>query len=173
MFLKFLNKVVRAILIADLGVITIMVVVEVFLRYFLGKSLYITEEFTRYAMVWMVFLGCSEAVSENCHNRVGIFVEHFPLRLRCWINLLAKLLFCFFLVVLIYQGIIVLPYQLDQVVPTLNVPIFWFYLAIPVGGVLMVLNLLPRLWLDVLVVLGKAEPEKERVEIPELEGGLS
>lgn len=173
LFLKVLNKVVKAVVIADMGAITVVVAVEVFLRYFLGKTLYITEEFTRYAMVWMVFLGCSVAVAENCHNRVEIFVNYFPVCCRCWLNLLAKLLFCTFLVVLVTQGLIVLPFQADQTVPALNISILWFYLAIPVGGILMILNLLPRIWQDILIVLGKAEPVEEKVEVPSLEGGLS
>ena len=173
MFLDIVNKVVRVVTIIVLSVVTVMISTEVVLRYCFGSTLYITEEFTRYMMVWMVFLGSSLAVRENCHNRVELFVNMFPGRVRAWLNLTACLLFAFFLVFLIYQGCVALPYQFEQIIPTLNISMFWFYLALPVGGVLMFLNLLPLMWQNVLIITGKMAPPEDNFEIPVIDGGLS
>jgi C4-dicarboxylate transporter DctQ subunit len=170
MFLKVFNKVIEILTVIILAVITAMVSLEVVLRYGFGHSLFITEEFTRYALVWMVFLACSLSVADNSHIRVEFLVNLFKGRHRAWVNLAAQALFIVFLVFLIIQGAIALPFQAEQIIPTLNVSMFWFYLAMPVGGLLMVLNLLPQIWNNLLIVAGRVVPPPD--EAPGMEGGL-
>jgi C4-dicarboxylate transporter DctQ subunit len=71
------------------------------------------------------------------------------------LNLIAQVLLVIFLVFLIIEGIIALGFQMDQIIPSLGLPIFWFYLAIPVGSFLMILNLLPKLWESLKGVSGR------------------
>jgi TRAP-type C4-dicarboxylate transport system permease small subunit len=170
MFFNCLNKAIEVLTVFILGVITAMVSVEVVLRYGFGGSLFITEEFTRYALVWMVFLACSLAVADNSHIRVEFLVNFFKGKMRALVNLVAQLLFIVFLVFLIVEGMIALPFQVNQIIPTLNISMFWFYLAMPVGGALMILNLLPQIWGNVLIVTGKVAPPPE--EATGMEGGL-
>lgn len=170
MFLRRLNKILEIATIIILSVITVLVAVEVVLRYGFGESLYITEEFTRYALVWMVFLACSLAVADKSHIRVEIFVNLFKGKNRAWVNLAAQILFIVFLVFLIVEGMIALPFQFEQIIPTLNISMFWFYLALPVGGALMILNLLPQFWENILIVTGKVPPPPD--EAPSMEGGI-
>jgi TRAP-type C4-dicarboxylate transport system permease small subunit len=170
MFLKRLNKTIEVLTVILLGIITAMVSVEVILRYGFGKSLDITDEFTRYALVWMVFLACSLAVADNSHIRVEFVVNLFKGKRRAAVNLFAQLLFTGFLVFLIVEGTVALSFQFDQIIPTLNISMFWFYLAMPIGGLLMILNLLPQFWGNVLIVTGKVAPPPD--EAPSMEGGL-
>ncbi len=158
MLFNILNTCIKGLTIAVLSIITLMVSVEVFLRYLFGASLYVTEEFTRYALVWMVFLGASVAIRENYHFRMEILVDRFRGRSRAALDLAAHLLLAVFLVFLIVQGIEALSFQFEQIIPTLNISMFWFYLALPVGGGLMFLNLLPKIWENVQIVSGRCEP---------------
>lgn len=171
MFYEVLNKCIKVATIAVLSVITVLVSVEVVLRYFFGSTLYITEEFTRYSMVWMVFLGSSIAIRENYHNRVELFVNYFHGRSRSWLNLTAQLLLVLFLVFLIIEGCVALSFQFEQIIPTLNISMFWFYLALPVGGGLMVMNLLPMIWVNIQIVAGRREPPPD--EVCEKEEGVA
>jgi len=141
--------------------LTIIVPIEVFLRYLFGKSLYITEEFTRYLMVWVVFLASSLALREGSHISIEIFVKRFRGRHRSWLNLIAQILLLTFLVFLIIEGIVALLFQMDQIIPSLEIPIFWFYLAIPVGSFLMILNLLPKIWESLKGIPGKNKSRQE------------
>jgi len=155
MFYRVLNKSIRFLTILFLSVLTVIVPIEVFLRYCFGKSLYITEEFTRYLMVWVVFLASSLALREDSHISIGILVNRFRGRTRSWLNLIGHVLLVVFLVFLIIEGIIALRFQMDQIIPSLGLPIFWFYLAIPVGSSLMILNLLPKIWESLKRVSGR------------------
>lgn len=170
MFFKVFNKMLEVLTVIILAVITAMVSVEVILRYGFGKSLFITEEFTRYALVWMVFLACSLAVADHSHIRVEFVVNLFKGKAKIWVNLLAQLLFTVFLLFLIIQGTIALPFQFEQIIPTLNVSMFWFYLALPVGGALMMANLLPQIWNNIKILTGIIPLPPDREPAPE--GGL-
>jgi C4-dicarboxylate transporter DctQ subunit len=174
MFYRVLNKCIKILTILCLSVLTILVPIEVFLRYFFGKSLYITEEFTRYLMVWVVFLASSLALKEDSHISIGILVNRFHNRSRSWVNLIAQLLLLTFLVFLMIEGIIALRFQMDQIIPSLGLPIFWFYLAIPVGSSLMILNLLPKVWESLKIIIGKTKPveQDEILSSKEQEGFL-
>jgi C4-dicarboxylate transporter DctQ subunit len=171
MFYRILNQSIKVLTILCLSVLTIIVPIEVFLRYFFGKSLYITEEFTRYLMVWVVFLASSLALRENSHISIEIFVNRFRGRTRSWLNLIALLLLLTFLVFLIIEGIIALSFQMDQIVPSLGIPIFWFYLAIPVGSFLMILNLLPKIWETLKIISGKAKSGQREESLSSNEPG--
>jgi C4-dicarboxylate transporter DctQ subunit len=105
-------------------------------------------------MVWVVFLASSLALKEDSHISIGILVNRFDVRARAWVNLIAQGLLVTFLVFLIIEGVIALRFQMDQIIPSLGLPIFWFYLAIPVGSVLMILNLLPKIWESLKGILG-------------------
>jgi TRAP-type C4-dicarboxylate transport system permease small subunit len=146
MFYRTLNKSIEVLTILLLSVITIIVPVEVFLRYCFGMTLYITEQLTRYLLVWVVFLASSLALREHSHISIEIVVNRFHGKARLLINLIAQIALITFLAFLIVQGITALSFQKGQIVPSLRISIFWFYLAIPVGSFLMMLNLLPRTW---------------------------
>jgi C4-dicarboxylate transporter DctQ subunit len=159
MILRVVNALTKALTVLFLSLTTVMVAVEVVLRYGFGRSLYVTEELTRYLMVWVVFLACSLAVRDNAHISIEIVVNRLSGRARAAYKLVAQLFLLAFLAFLIAEGILALPYQLDQIIPTLEISIFWFYLAIPVGGALMALNLLPGMAANVRLLLGKDRPQ--------------
>lgn len=171
MFYTILNRCVKVATIAILSLITVMVSVEVVLRYAFGESLYVTEEFTRYALVWMVFLGSSYAIRDNSHFRMEILLDRLRGRTLAWVSLCANFLLGMFLVFLAAEGVVALPFQFEQTIPTLNVSMFWFYLAVPVGAALMLLNLLPRIWKDIIAL---SESRNARlVNLQRQEGGAS
>ncbi len=161
MLLRAVNRATTAATILFLAVMTVMVAVEVFLRYCLGKSLYVTEELTRYLMVWVVFLASSLAIRDSAHISIELIASRFKGRARAWYDLTAQLVFLSFLAFLIIEGVIALSFQMEQIIPSLNIAIFWFYLAIPVGGALMILNLLPQVWRNLLIIAGKAKPVEQ------------
>ncbi|MBM4322846.1 MAG: TRAP transporter small permease [Deltaproteobacteria bacterium] len=156
MFFRILNQSIKVVTILFLSTLTVIVPIEVFLRYLFGKSLYITEEFTRYLMVWVVFLASSLALRGDSHISIGILVNQFRGRIRSWLNLIAQILLGIFLIFLMIEGIIALSFQMDQIIPSLGLPIFWFYLAIPVGSFLMILNLLPKIWESLKGISGRS-----------------
>ncbi|MFB3816848.1 MAG: TRAP transporter small permease [Candidatus Methylomirabilales bacterium] len=173
MLLRIVNRATAAVTIVLLAAMTVLVAVEVVLRYGFGKSLYVTEELSRYLMVWVVFLASGLAIRDNAHISIEILANRFRGRARAWYDLAALLFFLAFLAFLVLEGVVALTFQMEQIIPSLNVAMFWFYLAIPVGGALMILNLLPRAWRDVRIILGREQPAEAAAGKPAAAPGTS
>jgi C4-dicarboxylate transporter DctQ subunit len=136
---------VEGLIILCATVVVSIVTTEVILRYIFSHSLIFTEELARYLMVWIVFLGAALAVRDGSHIKISMVVKHFHHRQRRFLEVLSYCLVVVFLVILTVEGIKILPRQLYQMCITIDTCMFYFYLAIPVGSVLMIIFLLPHI----------------------------
>jgi TRAP-type C4-dicarboxylate transport system permease small subunit len=141
---RSLVRVIEMAVMAAMAVVSVVVMAEVILRYTLGETLVVTEELSRYLMVWIAFLGSVLLMRERGHIAAGGLGGWFGPRRRV-IAVVADLLSLVFLLTLTWAGLQTLPGQLDQYLTTINIPIFWFYLAIPVGSGLMAFVIVVRL----------------------------
>jgi TRAP-type C4-dicarboxylate transport system permease small subunit len=156
-----LVRAIEVAVMAAMAVVSVVVMAEVILRYTLGETLVVTEELSRYLMVWVAFLGSVLLMRERGHiAATGLGGWFGPLGRRV-IAVVADLLSLVFLLTLTWAGLQTLPAQLDQHLTTINIPIFWFYLAIPVGCGLMALVIVARL-------LGFDDPPPPTPPVPEI-----
>jgi TRAP-type C4-dicarboxylate transport system permease small subunit len=156
-----LVRAIEVAVMAAMAVVSVVVMAEVILRYTLGETLVVTEELSRYLMVWVAFLGSVLLMRERGHiTAEGLGGWFGPLGRRV-IAVVADLLSLVFLLTLTWAGLQTLPAQLDQHLTTINIPIFWFYLAIPVGCGLMALVIVARL-------LGFDDPPPPTPPVPEI-----
>jgi TRAP-type C4-dicarboxylate transport system permease small subunit len=65
-----------------LYVTVVVIFVQVIARYVLKVALPWTEEFARYAFIWLIFLANALAERRKEHFRVSYFVEQAPRRVR-------------------------------------------------------------------------------------------
>jgi TRAP-type C4-dicarboxylate transport system permease small subunit len=141
---RSLVRAIEVAVMAAMAVVSVVVMVEVILRYTLGETLVVTEELSRYLMVWIAFLGSVLLMRERGHIAAeGLGSWLGPLGRRVT-GIVADLLSLVFLLTLTVAGLQTLPAQLDQYLTTINIPIFWFYLAIPVGSSLMAFVIVAR-----------------------------
>jgi TRAP-type C4-dicarboxylate transport system permease small subunit len=160
MTLRPLVRAVEALVLLGMAVVATVVIAEVVLRYAAGRSLIVTEELSRYGMIWVALLGSVLVMRDDGHVAAGGVGWLGPGGRRL-ARAVADLLSLAFLLVLAVAGIQTLPGQLDQQTLTLGVSIFWFYLAIPVSALLMALVVVARL-LGSDQVPGAAPPARER-----------
>lgn len=118
---------------------------EVFFRYVLNSSLYFSEELSRFCFIWAGFLGASLALREGRHVGVTLLTDRLAPRTRRRAAALAGLLTLALLLVVTVTGASVLPDQWGQQTATLGFSVFWFYLAVPVGALLMGVQLVALL----------------------------
>lgn len=108
-------------------------------RYGFGVSSQWIEEFTRYAIVWLVFVGGSVCVREKTHVRVETLVLKLVVNRR-WIIILAiQIIGVAFSLLLTVYGVELVADAISsgQKTPTAMMRMYVPYLAIPIGGVLM------------------------------------
>jgi TRAP-type C4-dicarboxylate transport system permease small subunit len=143
--MRLLIRAIEVIVTAAMAVVSVVVIAEVLLRYGLGQTLVVTEELSRYLMVWIAFLGSVLLIREHGHIAAEGLANWLGPRGRRVADAVAQLLTIVFLVTLTVAGLQTLPGQRDQSLTTIDVTIFWFYLAIPVGAGLMALIAVARL----------------------------
>jgi TRAP-type C4-dicarboxylate transport system permease small subunit len=144
MTLRPLLRAVEVLVLLAMATVAVVVVAEVLLRYSAGLSLIVTEELSRYGMVWVALLASVLVLRDEGHVSAG-GLGWLGARGQRVGRTVADLLSLLFLVLLATAGIQTLPGQLDQQTLTLGVTIFWFYLALPVGALLMALVVIARL----------------------------
>lgn len=143
MFFRLLSRLVESLVILIAGIIVAIVTAEVALRYLFSHSMIFTEELSRYLMVWIVFLGSALAIRDGSHIHIQILVKRLDPRMQQIVKLAAYALIIAFLVFITVEGLKILPRQLQQMCITIDISLFYFYLAIPVGSILMIIFLLP------------------------------
>jgi len=118
-----------------------IVVLSVFYRYILLWPLTWSEEVGRYVMIWLGFLAASIAVRQGLHVGVDFVVQWVRPGIAAWLRGLARAVMIGFLLIVMGYGFILVTNLWDQWSPVLSVRMTWPYLAIPVGSLLMLIQL--------------------------------
>ena len=118
-------------------------------RYGFNSGFSWAEELTRYAIVWMVFVGSSVAARNGAHIGVDVLARilsgsRFGKVLTSSVDLLC-ITFSIFLIVLGWE-LAAQVREFGQLSPAMQIPLWTVQLAIPVGGVLMALRFSQRFW---------------------------
>lgn len=103
--LKWLINNIEEILCSSfLALTVILLFTQVFFRYVFGKSIPWTEEMSRYAFMWMVYIGISFAAKEGQHIRVTDHLKLLSLKIQKFVLLVADAVWIFFNFVVIIEG---------------------------------------------------------------------
>ena len=101
--MKF-NKFLDGVTVLCMGMILVLVVAQVVLRYVFNSPLTWSEELAVYIMVWMTFIGSVICMRDNEHIEVTILVDYLPPGLRRAAILFSRLASVIFLLVVMYYG---------------------------------------------------------------------
>jgi TRAP-type transport system small permease protein len=130
-------RVIELIVIVLMGVITTAVIAEVGLRAIFDFSLIITDEFSRYLMIWMAMLAAAVLVYEDGHIRTTILPDMLPPLYAGVMLAVSDVIVMFYLAVVVVASLMLLPSIAEQNTVTLGVSMGWFYAALPVSMTLM------------------------------------
>ena len=124
-----------------MGFLVVVVVTSVFFRYILLSPLTWSEEVGRYVMIWLGFLAASIAVRQGLHVGLDFVVQWVPPGVAAWLRGLARAVMAGFLLVVMVYGFVLVTNLWDQYSPVMNIRMTWPYLAIPMGSLLMLVQL--------------------------------
>jgi TRAP-type transport system small permease protein len=139
------DRMVRYVVVGMVVIMTVIIILQVGLRYLFLYSLSWSEEIARYLMIWVSFLAAGLALRAGLHIGVEFVVMRFPEKLRNWATLVTKLAVLFFLVFFTIGGFQVAWAVRDQDSPALLFSMAYAYASAPVGGVFMIIQLLTGL----------------------------
>lgn len=114
-------------------------------RYGIDQPLIWTEEAQRYFMVWVAFLGSASCVATSDHMAIDLLGGLLPAwsqRLRRIVILALMAVYCG---VLVWKGVPLALENWHQLAPATGIPMTYAYLAVGVGGALMLCGALVRI----------------------------
>lgn len=128
-----INKAYEALALLLLVAMTIALALQVFTRYILGASMTGTEEFARYAFIWVIMLGASICTRSGSHATVTILNDHLRGRAKLIHRVVIDLLVMTACCVLLRYGFTMIAVTAKSRTPTLKIPTCAVYAALPVG----------------------------------------
>ena len=116
---------------------------QIYMRYIFRSGLTWTEELSRFAFVWTIYLGISLAAKQQQHVRVTAQYLLIPERLRPYMWLASDLVWVIFNIVFTVQGIGLVQHalQFPETTPSLGWSAAYIYTIIPIGFILMTLRI--------------------------------
>lgn len=137
-----LNRGVEIIIGILLAVMSIVIFMQVVFRYIVGSSLSWSEEFGRYLLVYLSFLGASVAVKRNSHIGIEFIVKLLPRSVAKVTEWVAKVLSLIFFLIMIVYGSKVVKVTMMQTSPAMHIKMGYIYSAIAIGGFIMMIHLI-------------------------------
>jgi TRAP-type C4-dicarboxylate transport system permease small subunit len=140
--LKALDRLLKYLLTFLVGLFTASVFLQVLIRFVFKYPLPWTEEVSRIAFVYTIFIGATIAVRRKAHLNIDFLLVILPPKIAQAVKLFGTLLVAVFLGFVTWQGIEFVRITGVQVTPVMQVPFRYLYLIIPSCGGLMLLYLI-------------------------------
>ncbi len=144
--MKVLNKIIEYVLAFLVVVMVAGCFWQIFTRFILNDPSKWTEELLRYALIWLTMLGVPYAYGKEQHISIGfitgMFTKKGTVLDKIFIDMLILGLSVF---VMVIGGTMVSANAVGQVSPAMNIPMQFYYMGVPVCGILMVIYAAERL----------------------------
>ncbi len=113
--------------------ITILLLVNVFLRYLFGHPFPWAEEISVLLIVWVVFLGAGLVQKNDGHVAISYIFDLFPVKWKTMALIFGDLCICGVLVVHLLSSINLLKLQMKGTMISVNISSAFFAMAVLVG----------------------------------------
>ena len=107
-------------------------------RYFFNSPIMWAEEFSRYAFIWVVFLGAVICTKRKRHIAIESLVQVLPKGLQPLFHLLVDVFILALMAVIFYYGWL-LTFSATQITATLKVRQYVVYIVVPLSAGLIFL----------------------------------
>ena len=122
--------------------ILVAVLAQVVMRYVFESPNPWTEELSRFAFIWLSFIGASLATRNRAHFALDSAVAYLSPRMRLVVARAVELVLAALLIgVLVFGAALANDARVERS-PALDLPMMWVYVAMPISAALMLLHLI-------------------------------
>lgn len=146
---KFLDNFEEYFVVWSLAIMTVVVFLQVIMRYVFSNSLSWSEEMARFIFLWLSWIGAAYAVKERSHFRVEMFANMIKNKMaRKHYELFILLIWFGFSFFLTWYGTLLVLFLVDtgQFSAAMEIPMAWPYASVPVGCAMMTVRLIIEMW---------------------------
>ena len=137
---KRLEQVENWVMILLIVLLVIVTFLQVFSRYALRNPFFWTEELARFLFIYVCMLGIAMGIAVKGHYGFDVLFRSLPRRVKVPMGLILYFIMGFFILVLTIKGFEELSSTTNQVSVSLPVTMVWSYVALPAGGILMLIH---------------------------------
>lgn len=140
--LKILHRIEEVFCTFGLLFVTVVLFANVVLRYCFHSGLHWSDEIIRYVMIWISFVGISFGIRQDKLMAVDLILNYVGAGYQRLIRIINSVLGILFGILILYYGIVAVSTMAKsaQVSPALEVPMYIFYMTIPLSGAIMTLE---------------------------------
>ena len=126
------------------SIMTILLFLQVLVRFVLNLPLAWVEEISLYSMVWLCYFGCSLAIKKREHLKMEIITNFLRPKAKKVFDLISLVLFFAFAVFVLYHVTLLTAdiLQRGQVTAVLEIPKWIPYAGVPVAFLLMLIRMI-------------------------------
>lgn len=138
----------ECICVALMSAMTIMIFIQVVMRYIFSASLSWSEELARYFFVWLIYIGTSYGCKHLQHIKIDAALGLFPKKLRPYIILLGDFLILAFATYILLTGTQLVNLQIiyGKVSSAMQIPMAAVDLAPVAGFGLVIIRQIQSIW---------------------------
>lgn len=139
-YLSMINT-LKYLVIFLLSAIVIVVTIQVFSRFVLQSPSSITEELSRFLLIWIGLLGGAYGYHSNAHLGLDILTNRLNQLQQYWVGIGAHLLIMFFAIAVMVIGgvsLVLLTFDPPQISAAMEVQMGYIYSAVPISGMIIV-----------------------------------
>ena len=173
---KLLNNIEEKFLVLNLLISTLLVFMNVVLRYCFHASLSWVDEAARYMFIWLIWIGADYTLANRKHLRIDILSSKLKGKSRIALEIFVLTVWCGFSIFLGIQGVklVSVVVKTGQLSTAMQISMGWAYLCIPLAGIFMAI----RLVFEIIGILRtgeiiKPELSEEEAMIEEAKKGVS
>lgn len=135
--MKTLNKILGYAISILVGMMVLVCCWQVITRFILNSPSKYTEEILRYALIWTTMLGVPYAYGQEKHISINVITKSFSRKGSLMTKLAIEFIVSFLCVtIFIIGGIMVTLNSAGQISPALQMPMQFYYVGLPICGVL-------------------------------------
>lgn len=136
-----ITKVLEIFLILLMSAIVIDVTWQVVTRFILQDPSSFTEELVGFLLIWIGLLGASYAIYTKAHLGIDILARKIDVNARKKLDVVIYsivILFSFFILVVGGWRLVNITFTLNQISPSMGLPMGYVYIVLPLTGVLII-----------------------------------
>ncbi|MEL7122259.1 MAG: TRAP transporter small permease [Bacteroidota bacterium] len=136
-----INRIIEYFLVGIFGLLVLDVLWQIFSRYVVGRSSSFTEEFARFALIWLAILGTAYLNGQRGHLAIDFWLNKLPEQQKKRRKVVIEVLMLLFALIIMVIGggnLVYLTLSLGQKSSVLNVPLGIVYAIVPLSGLLIV-----------------------------------
>lgn len=125
--IDYFFKALEFLVVICLFAMVVMVFGNVVMRYAFNSGILISEEMSRYAFIWLTYLGAMIAMREGGHLGVDTLIKHLPLFGKKFCFFLSEALMLFCNVLFLWGTYKMHELQVTNISPVAGISMIWIY----------------------------------------------